>query len=179
MKLNTSFGLQFLHHVNNDSINYNDVFPISKNTTKAMAQKYFLDYCSSENEINGLFWELLNSCRYSEWKTDSTIKNQLPDEIKLVSRNFIKSKDLDGFLFAMISCDPLNKSGFGLISNFIESFFGPKEDFESLIIDVNGSGKREYLEEFKMFYERYKEKGFSGYIDFPFKIIPIEKKIDS
>ena len=100
----------------------------------------------------------------------------MPDEAKEIMRDFILNKHLDEYLFKIINPKTLELKKFA-IDEYSDTLFGNLQTFKETLEQQNEE-KWKYLKEFKEFLKIYGETNYSQYVDFKFKVIPIEHKIN-
>jgi len=138
--------------------------------------QYFKEYCLEHNKIDGNFWRLFwNSEEVEKISEGNTIKSKksISDEVIILVKECISKKDLNGFLQATTHPAPFNSNSFG-ISDAVLAIFKSWDSFESFLNEQDEK-KWSYLTEFKQFFHKMKEQDFKKYVEFTFKIIPIDK----
>jgi len=171
-----SFEADFIRYANNE---FSDSFPLSKDELKGLVLDYFKTYCSETEKLDSNVWSLFHDCKQTNWNPTGGGSYQkqeiLPEETKEIMKTFVLSKDLDGFLLALIDPEPFDQKKFA-ISNFIVGLFGDWQAFKE-ILEQQSEEKWKNLNEFKKLLLEYETKNFSQYVDFKFEQIPIEQKI--
>ena len=134
---------------------------------------YFKKYLNSIPKFNDIIFKLYNDCSLVNNDLISPeISNSNPEANKLLI-NFIKEKDLDGFLNRMVLLDYREEKKFH-VNPFVKRLFGEFSEFKLFLSKFSNSDFK-YLEEFNDFFLECEKVKFEVYIDFNFKKI-IKKK---
>lgn len=166
------FEADFIRYLNKS---FSETFPISKNELKEIVKGYFKAYCLKSDHLDDNIWFLFNSNRRANWISNGNSTYQepetIPEEIISIMKEFVLNKDLDGFLYAMITHERSDKNKFS-INNFVIMLFGSWADFKQILEEQNEE-KWRYLNEFKQFLADFEEKNYTESVDFKFEQIPI------
>jgi len=147
--------------------------PLSIDELAEIAINYLEQYSNRIEKIDDHLWRLLNYCKLTN--RENAVKEEvLPERAKTIFRNFIVTKDIDGFLFSMINPDRIDNGKFKL-SNYILTFWNSWEDFLTVLEANNKHWK--YIDEFIEFYKQVSSNGFESAVVFNFKIIPLMKDL--
>ncbi len=171
-----SFEADFVRYAN---MEFSDTFPLTKDELTELALGYFIKYCSDNDKLDSNVWNLFRNSKQTKWVSTGGNSYQkqdvTPHETKKIMRNFVVTKDLDGFLLALIDPEPFDQGKFA-ISNYAFVLFDNWANFKQ-ILEEQSEDKWRYLKEFKKFLIAYETKNYSQYVDFKFDIIPINEKI--
>ncbi|MBI2268784.1 MAG: hypothetical protein HYU69_00330 [Bacteroidetes bacterium] len=169
-----SFEADLIRSLNHQ---FSDSFPLTKEELRNLSLHYFKTYCDQVPKLDNSVYRLFHCCKQTEWVpaggSAHTSKESVPEEAITIMKDFIK-KDLDGFLFSWIDFDVFKETTFS-VSNFPSVLFGSWQAFEEYLLQQDES-KWKYLAEFKQLFSSYKEKNFSIYVPFDFKVIPVSEK---
>lgn len=161
------FEADFIRYINSQSQIY---LPISKDELTNITTEYLKKYLDSVHNTDNTMWRLFYAC---EQTTNGKIKEC--DDARNMMKEFMIEKDFNGFLINSINLYPHDYSKFS-IAGTVLMLFNNWEEFKEILKQQN-SDKWTYLEEFKLFFEKCQEKNFSVYINFDFKVIPIEERV--
>ncbi len=154
-------------------------FPLSKEELLDILFGYFDKYCSNHFKLDSNIWLLYHSCKYKKHESSDGhtyySREEIPNRCKQIFQNFVLTKDLDGYILAIIELESFNQKLFAVSQTVLE-LFGNWEDFKK-IINEQDKNKWKYLEEFQEFFKVFEEKSFSKYVPYKFNIIPVHKKL--
>lgn len=171
-----SFEADFIRYAN---MEFSDTFPLTKNELTEINLGYFKSYCDTTDKLDNNVWNLFHNSKQTNWVSSGGNSYQkqevIPDETKVIMKDFVLNKDLDGFLLALIDPEPFDQKKFS-ISNFAVALFDNWVTFKQILEEQNEE-KWNYLGEFKSLLSAYESKNYSQYVDFKFNKIPIEEKI--
>jgi len=139
---------------------------------------FFKKYLESIDKIDLTVFHLYHNCDLTNVlilagrpSTESIIKNANPEANKLLL-DFLKNKDLDGFLYWMYYSEPFNKKGYALLADNVYKIFGEFAKFKEFLNQFNEADYK-YLSEFKRFFEACENVEFKVFIEFEFTDIPL------
>lgn len=171
-----SFDVEFIYSTfDKFSITYDFIIP--KEVFEHIRLDYLEKYLNETSKFNSNIWHLYvyNDDITALPQSGSSYqiqKSKNPKATKLVI-DFIRNKDLDGFLFEIIAEEPRDKGRFA-ISEIIPKMFGSYKTFEDFIEEFKNKDYK-FLKEFKDFYKKLNEHEYKRYIEFNFKDIPVKK----
>lgn len=168
------YEIDFIYSVLNK---YSSDFIISEDKLNTLRIMYFEKYLLNVSEIDRNVWRLFhsNDIKRREPQGGNSFKvfrDKNPDATTLFIK-FITEKDLDGFLFDIITVEPFDKKMF-TVSDIIPKMFVSFNEFEEFINTFNEIDYK-YLKEFKIFFKKFKETDFKTYVEFTFNEIDIKK----
>jgi len=157
---------------------YSSSFVISEDKLNELRIEYFKKYLSNALKLDNNIWHLFH------YNDDIIREPQGPNTFRIIKKKnqiaiqlfieFIKEKDLDGFLYEIITREPFNKKRFA-ISEIVPKIFGSFDEFEKFLNSFNEDNYKN-LKEFKVFFDKFKETEFKRYVEFNFKDIDIKNK---
>jgi len=158
-----------------------DSFLLSKNETMEMCVCYLKKYINTSPKLNSNTWRLYDNCKYTELVPNGNTwiskENQVPNKAKEIMLNFLLNVDFDGFLSNLVTIQTTGKDKHQFrTSEIILELF---EDWSSFtkILDEKSEADYKHLREFKDFYTKCGDKGYSQYIEYRFKDIPISHRL--
>lgn len=173
------FESSFLNYIYNDLLIWlDDEFPLTKTEINNIRFRYFIDYCSEIQLSDKYIWRLFYNCTQEEYEhtENNTVHRKIaptiPKQIKDKMKEFIINKDLKGILIDCIQTGRETPNTYSINTKDILSIFDSWADFE-LFLDRLDSNKYNFIEEFKEFYQLYKQSNYSYYITFEFKYLEI------
>ena len=152
-------------------------FDLDKEYLDKLCLKYFSEYLKSIEKIDDTaFYLYVDVLEITEKESNPFQKAKIHSEVNNIFKQFIKKKDLDGFLFKIIQPPRLFKKqkGYG-INKLVLTLFGGFAEFKAFL-DEFEIANYEYLEEFLNFYEELKKSKNKNDIEFDFEKIPIVNK---
>lgn len=171
------FESSLIHHINKE---YGVTFPIDRSELLNFAIKYFEEYSTKTAELDSTFFHLFYQCEYTDWEEtgNSTIqgKRVIPDEAKEIFKKYLVERGLDEYLLIRIAPERFDKKIFAIPHFDLPNVFDNIDSFGKFL-EEQSEVNWKYLKEYKEFYNKCKEEGFKKYVDFHFKVIPIEEKI--
>jgi hypothetical protein len=177
------FDAYFLNHLNNEFIDdnneYSILFILPKNRVKDLLLSFFRNHCNELSKFESSIWYLFYYCKETilvpqSENTFKTFKKYMDESIDIM-RNFILNKDIDSFLFEIISPDKYNTK-ICKIDNIVLDIFGNWQNFEEELNKIDSKNSK-HIDEFKKFYTVFKNNNFSNYVEFEFKEINVIEKI--
>ena len=172
-----TFEAEFLRYINSE---FSDSFVLSKDETKEIVLDYFRKYCNESPKFDHNFWHLYNCCQKTDFIPaggDSYHhQEKIFDEANGTARKFIIGKGLDGFLLSVVDDNFARKNDGYAIHNSVVRIFGSWESFKKVLFEELKDDGSQYLAEFKEFFNAFELTAFSKYIDFRFKVIPINRE---
>lgn len=173
-----SFDAEFIYSTfDKFSITYDFIIP--KEVFEQIRFDYLKRYLNETSKFNSNIWHLYL------YNDDITAIQQGGNSYQIQkSKNanatglvidFIATKDLDGFIFAILVKDPRDIGRFA-VREIIPKMFGSYKDFEEFLKGFDNKDYK-YLKEFKDFYRKLDEHEYKRYIEFEFKDIPVENLV--
>lgn len=139
---------------------------------------FFKKYIESVDKIDLTVFHLYHNCDLTNVlmlagkpSTETILKNANPDATKLFL-DFIKNKDLDGFIYWMYYSQPFEKKRYALLAENVYKIFGGFAEFKKFLSQFKESDYK-YLSEFKRFFDECEKVDFKEFIEFEFKDIPL------
>jgi hypothetical protein len=167
------FESEFTRRVNSQ---FSDDFILSKKNANIFSLNYLKKYCASTNTLDNRVWNLFWNCSFIEWKDKGTshLSRQeiIPQKAKDILKEFILTKDFDGFLKQIIQ-PSIHDGPYFSLSETILRLFTDWQTFKK-VINTKDEGEFKYLSEFKAFFEKSEKNNHSGNIEFSFKVIPVK-----
>ncbi|MCW8939678.1 MAG: hypothetical protein OQJ88_03420, partial [Flavobacteriales bacterium] len=121
-----------------------------------------------------------HSCKQTDWvptgHNTQTKQETMPIEVTELMKDFLLNKDFDGFLLTLIKVESFDRKTFA-ISELAIDLFDDWETFEKVLTKKDEEDSN-FLHEFKKFMAVFASKNYSQYVDFEFKDIPIQEKIN-
>jgi hypothetical protein len=156
-------------------------FVFEKEELKEICIGYLRNYCLEVDKLNNNVLHLFRSCEQTEWvpvgNSRFVKRTVIPNEAREIIIEFISTNDLDGFLLVIISIEPFERKTFA-ISKLVIDVFENWKNFECFLLQFD-ENEFLYLKEFKLFQKLNSSKSYSEHIDFTFKVIPIEDRIQN
>lgn len=157
-------------------------FPFTPDEMLTFNLRFFKSYCEQTKKLENPHWLLFHNCRkyhYSNTLNDSVlISSDIIGKAKVICRNFLIEKDLDGFILWAIELEMPDETRYS-INDVVSSIFNSMEEFEKIILELEDEESK-YLEEFKEFIKKLTNVispwQHKHYIDFDFKVIPVWEK---
>lgn len=156
----------------------NEDFILSPDYFDDLRLNFFRIYLESKPKIDIKVFHLYHYCDLNNVitlagspSTRSISRNANPKANKLLL-DFLKEKDLDGFLYWMYDSEPFNKERYSLVANNVYKMFGGYTEFKEFL-DQFDEQDYEYLSEFKKFFEACERVDFKDFIEFKFTDIPL------
>lgn len=167
------FEAVFISYVSSESSKY---FPLDEDELDEIVLGYLKKYTIKTDKLNHNVWNLYYSCRRKKYVSagGNTSEEEIFSKSKEVMQTFILNKDLDEYLFSVINVEPFKQKTFAIINSVVE-LFDSWVSFKKVIFNQD-EGKWKYLNEFKKFFCVFEAKGFSLFVEFEFKDIPINEK---
>lgn len=131
---------------------------------------YFDQYCNYTDNLDQPHWELLYNCMLN--KNHSEAYERYPKRAQEIFKNFILTKDIDGFILSLIKPDRGNDSEYSL-TNYALYFWETWESFLR-VLEQNNTGRWKYIEEFIEFYKMAESNDSNESIAYNFKTIPVK-----
>lgn len=129
--------------------------------------------------IDNSFWYFLKCCKYTKWiKRDNSGTSDghrvLSDKAKEIIKDFVLTKDLEGFLVTIIENNRRGESDNRqfVVSDIARQIWDSWESFKTFIFSLEIISEK--LEEFKVFFEKFEKSQFTKYVEFDFKAIQLE-----
>lgn len=152
-----------------------DEYVISKAELFEILLGYLESYLAKISSLDTNAWFLYQDCEVKVFVADSS--GGYVSQKKVVSGandvfiSFIKEKDIYGFLNSLISPSPHDRyeseyKNFA-IWDIALRIFGSWDEFYRFLISVNSSDK-DYVAEFLLFFNKFKDSSFSNYVPFEF-----------
>jgi ABC-type lipoprotein export system ATPase subunit len=141
-----------------------------------MAENLFSQYLEIVDQFDKNIWQLYYNNKRVIFDTRIGRYGQNPVASKrIVSKfkEFIKIKDLDGFIIEIINNEP--RSNNYCVHNVVLELFDDWCAF-SLFINDNDFKHSKCINEFRAFLSKFSSKSFGDYISFEFKEIPVNKR---
>lgn len=152
-------------------------FPLNYDEITEIAIGYLKKELLEKTKFTPKIWYFYYNCKYSdfeEFEGSYTPKiEELPVEVKTLIRDFILTKDIDGFIVFSIEPNVL-KTSFSIKRDIVFDLFGNWNDFKSAIKLMDNAHSR-YLSEYKTFIDRFDEINFIRHIEYSFSVIPTDK----
>lgn len=150
---------------------------LSRNEYKSIVLGYFRAYLDSREKFEVDIWHVFHFCEYKKFTPEGTrswtsSKHHF-DEAKEMLRDFIVTKDLDGFIEYIIHEERMHGNSFA-VTDGIRQIFDDWHTFRSFIFSVEDP-RWKYLEEFKQFYPEFEKNDPKLYIPYSFQVIPVRK----
>jgi hypothetical protein len=148
-------------------------FGLDKSEIESILISYFRRYCDTNKKLDANVWELYRNC--SKTRREEVGNNhyrshpEILQEANEIFRELV-DVDLDSFLLAMIL--PEKSRSLFEVNSFVTTLYGSWYIFESLLNSKKES-EWTYLAEFKQFFLKFREVGFSKRVEFNFNVIPI------
>lgn len=152
-----------------------DEYVISKSELSEILLGYLESYLAKISTLDTNAWFLYQDCEVKVFVADSS--RSYVSQKKVVSGaneaflSFIKEKDTYGFLNSLISVSPHDSYESGIknfaIWDIAVRIFGSWEEFYRFLISVESPNK-EYVAEFLVFYNKFKDSNFSSHVPFNF-----------
>jgi hypothetical protein len=152
-----------------------DEYVINKSELFEILLGYLESYLAKISSLDTNAWFLYQDCEVKVFVADSS--GGYVSQKKVVSGandvfiSFIKEKDIYGFLNSLISPSPHDRyeseyKNFA-IWDIALRIFGSWDEFYRFLISVNSSDK-DYVAEFLLFFNKFKDSSFSNYVPFEF-----------
>lgn len=169
------FDCEFLYNIPEINIHYQFILPIE--TTTELRLTYLQRYINENKILDKTTWHLFYSCDTIEYISsgeNSYNKKQTKNQkaIKIL-KNFIEKNHLDDFLYQIIDKAPFDKKY--CISQNASIIYGGFDKLKAYLETLNSENYK-YTKEFLKFFNQSEKDNFKNYVDFEFKIIPIEDK---
>ncbi len=144
----------------------------------AIRLEYLKKYLDETEKFDHNVWGLYHNNDLRERKqvnghAYSIEKRKNPEAISLIVE-FIRTKALDDFLFAIISSERSDNKLY-MVGKVVEDMFGDYNKFGEFI-NIFDEDKYINLHEFKKFYDKLKIVDYKQYVSFDFKVIPVDQK---
>ena len=163
----------------NDNINvkdYPEYFIFDQDEASNIMDGYFTKYLKSIDQFDDNIWPLYHLSKKKIWdiKSDRYQKNSpVSIEVKNAFIEFVKNKDIDGFISSIISDHPWTQ--YKRIQSIVLELFDDWDTF-SIFINETTFEKSKSINKFRLFLSEFKEKSFNDYIPFEFNDNPGEKR---
>lgn len=153
-----------------------EMYSISKEDLEQIMTNYIRQYCEKAEKFEPTFWDLFHNCKQIRTNPSGENKMVVPEEAKKIMKDFVLNKGMEGFLFAVIDIKLLSEKKFTL-SNIVIDLFDNWKTFEEALDKKGEDTNSPFFDEFKEFLAAFAKNKYSGYVDFTFKEIPVERKI--
>ena len=152
----------------------NDEFILSKDELLDVAYSYLKKYFDGVEKFNDDFSTIFYATRYRQ-TSEGFVTYNVSVKVNELLKKFALNKDFEGFLLNLIKLEDAKQEVYRIDRKEIVDIFGSCDEFYTILSKRNISG---YVEEFEKFYTKYikESKDESQYIEFDFKIIPIDIK---
>ena len=152
-------------------------FILSPDFLNKLRLDFFKKYLNSVNKIDLNIFHLYHNCDLTNVLTigapsKSTILSNANPEATILLLDFVKNKDLDGFVYWMYYSQPFEKKKYALLSENVYKIFGDFVEFKKFLNSFN-EPEYKYLSEFKKFFAECEKVNFEKFIEFEFKDIPL------
>lgn len=149
---------------------YDDNFLLSRSELESIVLYYLKEYLSETSKYRIEVWWLYNNCNLKKWYSSNGGYNSeeyIIPESKSIFINFIKEKDLKGFLDSILDYD--HYSGDQLtIYNGVSELFDSWDNFQKFLLSFDET-EYPYLKEYKDFFEALQAKEFKERIKYQFQ----------
>ncbi len=170
------FVSEFIESVNAKLFD-ESIFPLVQKELEAISTGYLKAYCDVNDSVDWnamqLFWHTKQTIYSSSDGRSYTGRKEYPGEAKQIIKDLFR-KDLDAFLYMAVDLE-MTRQHLAAVGNSLLDIFDTWEAFKSFI-EAEEETKWKYLHEFKQFFAVFEEGGFVKYVEFDFKVIPIENK---
>ncbi|MBN8692574.1 MAG: hypothetical protein J0L69_05220 [Bacteroidetes bacterium] len=142
---------------------------------------YFARHIRKMEKMDRSFWYFFHCCKYTKWvpRDNSGTRDGYKtvfDKAKEIVKEFVLTKDLEGFLVAIIEHNwrgDDDNSQFA-VSDTVRQVWDSWQSFKDFIYSLNITSEK--LDEFKTFFEKFEKTQFKKYVEFDFKTIPVRKR---
>jgi hypothetical protein len=139
---------------------------------------FFQKYLESVDKMDLTIFHLYHNCDLTNVltiggipSTNTILSNINPDATKLLL-DFVKNKDLDGFIYWMYYSQPFEKKRYAILAENVYKIFKDFSKFKNFLSQFNESDYK-YLSEFNKFFDECEKVNFKEFIEFEFKDIPL------
>lgn len=151
---------------------------LSRNEYRSIVLGYFRAYLDSREKFEADIWHVFHFCEYKKFTPEGTSWTSSKhhfDEAKEMLKDFIVTKDLDGFIEYIIHEETMHGNSFA-VTDGIRQIFDDWDTFRSFIFSVEDP-RWKYLEEFRQFYLEFEKNDPKLYIPYSFQVIPVKRSV--